>query len=343
MSKVTMTDDHNRWRRWRWLVGAVALVTSVVLAACGSSSDSSTSGSGSGSDQGDSKLIIANMSFPCGLNDFAKSLCAGFEDVESELPPGFEFELNTGIDFADTTKFNNVIQTSQQLDPAGLVIFPNGPSGQVPVLKEACAKGIKVIIIDNPVKGLGSCQTSYIAADNYNLGVEIGKWLLEHEPSSKEVGIAAYHPGEASSEDERVDGFTKTVEAAGYEVVSTLSTDLSLDKTRSGITNMLTAHPDLGAIFTSNDAIGDGAAQAIESADADVMLLSVDGSAESVKRIPDGLSADIAQDPYFAARESVLNMVKAIEGKEVPAELTEPAVVIDETNVDEYLEELENR
>jgi len=342
VSKAMVTVNHNGWRRSKWLVGATALIMSVVLAACGSS-DSTTSNPGSGSGGGDSKLIIANMSFPCGLNDFAKSLCAGFEDVEGELPPGYDFQLNTGIDFADTTKFNNVIQTSLQLDPAGLVVFPNGPSGQVPVMKEACAEGIEIIVIDSPVEGLGDCQTSFIAADNRQLGVDMGKWLIEHEPASKGVGVASFPPGESPSEDARIEGFKETVEAAGYEVVASLSTDLSLDKTRTGITNMLTAHPDLGAIFTANDQIGDGAAQAIGSAGADVMLLSVDGSAESVKRIPEGLSADVAQDPYFAARESVLNLVKAIEGKEVPAELVEPSIVIDETNVEEYLEELESR
>jgi ABC-type sugar transport system substrate-binding protein len=322
----------SRARVW---VPVVAVAASLLLVACGGSKSSSATTAGGGSGRTASKLIVADVAFPCGLNDYAKSLCAGFADVKRYLPPGFTLQLKTAINFADTTAFNNLIQTSQQLNPGGLIVFPDGPAAQVPVLKQACARGIKIIIIDNPVTGLGGCQSSFLAANNEQLGVNVGKWLLAHPPSSKDVGIVTFPPGQTASTDARVKGFTKTVEAAGYRVVATVNTDLTLDKTRTGVTNMLTAHPSLGAIFSTVDSIGDGTAQAVGRRK--VVQLTVDGALSSVKRIPGGLSADAAQDPYWLAKQSVLTMVRVLQGQKVAPLSYEPTQVVDQTNVKAYI------
>jgi ABC-type sugar transport system substrate-binding protein len=311
------------------LLAAVAL--SVSVAACGS-------GDGGGASGGGSKLIVATMGFPCSLNDFSKSLCDGFRAGESALPDGYRFELKTGTDYADQTAYNNLIQTSMQLNPAGMIVFPGGPAAQVPLLKQACAKDVKIIILDNPVPGLGDCRSSYIAANNRTLGANLGTWLSDHAPASTEVGIVSFPPGQDTSMDDRVKGFTDTVEAAGFKVVATVPTDLSLDKTRTQVTNMLTAHPGLGAIFSAADQLGYGTAQAVaHSGGQRVLQLTIDGALDAVKRIPEGLAADAAQHPYFAGKQSVLTMVKALQGQSVPAFIPEPTKLIDETNADAYI------
>jgi ABC-type sugar transport system substrate-binding protein len=96
----------------------------------------------------------------------------------------------------------------------------------------------------------------------------------------------------------------------------------------------------LGAIFAVDDTAGDGVATAIKAAGADIDLVTVDGSLSSVERIPEGLSADAAQDPFYEGKEAVLVLAKALEGKKVPNELTEPGVLVEEANVDEYIAEV---
>lgn len=334
-----------------FLAAGVLVLMSLGLTACGSSSpattgsetssegttEGSTENSSNSSSSGGGKLIVAGVGFNCGLNDFAHSLCNGFNAGAENLPPGFEFELKLGNDYSDNNAFNAIIETSMQLKPVGLIIFPGGPTAQVPVLNRACSQGIKVIIIDNPVEGL-ECKTSYIAPDNPEMGELAAEWLIEHPSKSKEVGVVSLPPGEYASNDEKVEGFTEKAEEGGYEVVATATTDLSLDRTRTEVTNMLTAHPGMSAIFSANDQMGDGTAQAVK--DPDITQLSLDGSLESVERIPDGgLSADVAQDPYFAAKTAVEYMAKAVEGKKVPAKTNEPLKVIDSSNVQEYIAE----
>lgn len=337
-------NDRGGGRIWRIATAGVMIVAiGAMLAACGSSStDSSASGDtgGSSSESGDSKLIVATLSFPCGYNDFTQSLCAGMSAGAEELPPNVHFEEKSGAKVSDISEFNNLIRTTQQINPDGLIVFPLGPSAQVPVLKEACSKGIKVIILDNPIESLGGdCQVSYVAADNHKLGVMAGEWLTQQSPPSKEIGILTAPPGQFVSCDERVEGFEETIKPTNLEIAATVTTDeFTPEKSRAQVTNMLTAHPNVGVVFTCNDDAGTGAATAIKSAGADIMLISVDGSPDAVERIPEGLSADVAQDPYFAGKESVLALAEALEGKKVPAELTEPAVLVDESNAEEYLE-----
>jgi ABC-type sugar transport system substrate-binding protein len=317
---------------------ALVAVASVALAACGSSGGASTTTHGSSSGNG-SKLIIATMSFPCSLNDFATSLCAGFNAGAKALPAGWHFQLKTGTDFADTNAYNNLIQTSAQLNPGGLIVFPNGPATQTPVLRQACASHIAIIVVDNPVNGLGSCESQYIAANNRRLGEQLGKWLVAHPPSSKEVGIVTFPLGQTQSNDDRVNGFKAAVQAAGFNVVAVVPTDLTLDKTRTAVTNMLTAHPKLGAIFSANDQMGYGTAQAVKAAgkNAQIKQLTIDGALDAVKRIPTGLAADAAQDPFFAGKQSILNMVKILQGKRLAATVFEPYQMVDQSNVQSYV------
>lgn len=325
-------SNHNHQQKIRARITTVLatfLTLGLVLAGCGGAPQKEES-SGAGT-----KLVIGLMGFPCGLNAFATALCNGFDKAGEELPVGYDLQVKTGTDYSDNNGFNNLIRTSLQLKPAGIVIFPGGSAAQAPVLKQACEQGIKVIVIDTPITGV-DCQSSFVGADHHQLGVDLGKWLIANPPSSKEIGSVSLPPGQTPSNDARVKGFTDTVEAAGFNVVATAVTDLSLDKTRTEVTNMLTAHPNIGTVFSANDAMGDGAAQAI--ADSKIVQISMDGSLSSVSRVQGGsLKADIAQDPFGVGQLSIETMVKVLQGQEVQKEVYSDSLVVDSTNVDDYI------
>lgn len=332
-------------RHRRAAIGAVLLAASLVVGACGATGPSSgTTGPSSGptdiavataSPDSTPKLIVFLLSFPCGLNNYATNLCEGATAAGEALPDGYELEIKTGIDYGDTAAYNSLIQNSLQLKPAGLIVFPNGPAAQVPVLKEACTQGVKVIIIDSPAND-PTCQSTFVGANHHQLGVDLGNWLIAHPASSKEVGIVSLPPGQYTSNDARVRGFTETVSANGYQIVATAITDLSLDKTRTEVTNMITAHPNLGVILSANDQMGNGTAQAVT--DPKITQLSIDGALDSVARIPDGgLSADAAQDPYAMGSLAVESMVKAIQGQTLQPEVFTQSVIVDAENVEAYI------
>ena len=94
------------------------------------------------------------------------------------------YRSQTGTNSSDVSAYNNLLQTSYQLAPGGVIAFVNGPAAQTPTLtRHAPEKGIKVILIDSPATGMGSCQSSFIEGSNhYQMGVDDGKWLIAHPP-----------------------------------------------------------------------------------------------------------------------------------------------------------------
>lgn len=284
----------------------------------------------------DTKQIVFGLSFPCGLNEYSTLLCQGVEDAAEDLPSGYSLEIKTGVNYADNVAFNNLLQTSLQKQPAGLIVFPAGPAAQTPVLNDACEEDVAVIIIDSPAEGV-ECQEGFVGADHEDLGASVGKWLLEHPPASKEIGIVTQPPGQYASTDARVKGFTDVVEAAGYTVAATVTTDLSLDKTRTVVTNMVTANPELGAVFSANGPMGQGTAQALKG-HPEIVQLTLDGFVEDAKLVASGeVGANGAQNPYQMGQLAVQSMVKVLDGDDIPEVKYTTSLVVDQTNADDYI------
>jgi ribose transport system substrate-binding protein len=338
LSDVTVTMNAGGRRAGSWAPAVIAVAASFLIAACGSTSSpkGSTSASGGSSHTG-SKLILFELPFPCDLNDYAHQLCAGATDEGKELPRGYKLQIKTGINYTDVPAFNSLIQTSLQLNPDGLIIFPNGAAAQVPVLNQACNKGVKIIFVDSePTSGV-SCRSSKVSANDYLMGVEEAKWLLAHPPKSKQVAIVSQQPGSFASNDARVKGFTETIKPAGYEIAATVATTNDLNQTRSLVTNMLTAHPNVGAIFSANGPMGNGTERALKG-NRRVVHVTMDGNLSDMPSIEKGtVAANTAQNPYQIGTLSVRYMAKVIQGQKVRKTVYTSLSVIDKTNVEEYV------
>src|SRR3954451_17369062 len=122
-------------RRASWRLGALVIAASLTLTACGGGGSRASTSIGSAGQAG-SKLIIFALSFPCGLNEGTAGMCAGAKAAGKELPPGYQLRIKTGVNYADNQAFNNLIQTSLQLKPAGMIVFPAGPAAQTPVMNQ---------------------------------------------------------------------------------------------------------------------------------------------------------------------------------------------------------------
>src|SRR5215469_1608181 len=334
MPKTTMSTSTTALHGRRWIPGALLLAAALALAACSSTSTPASGGTGGSGP----KLILFELSFPCGLNPGVNKLCAGVTAAAKKLPRDFKVEIKTGVNYADNSAFNSLIQTSMQLHPAGLIIFPAGPAAQTPVMNQACGKGIKIVIMESPATGL-KCQASFVGTDNFRLGQLDAKWLIAHPPAngSKQVGIVTQPPGEYASTDARVAGFTQTVSAAGYQVVATAITNLSLDTTRTEVTNMVTAHPHLAAVFSANGPMGDGTEQALKN-NHHIVQLTLDGLPNDINSVLSGtISADAVSNAYVEGELAAQNMAAVLQGHKVPASAHVPSELVDSSDARAYL------
>lgn len=283
--------------------------------------------------------IVAVTGFNCGMSGYTQSICDGFEAGAAELPEGFTFEHRAGTDITDQDAVNNLIQTATQLEPAGLIVFTNSPAAQVPMTTAACDAGVKVIILDSDQPTL-ECESSLIQTDNVAAGTQAGEWIAEHADGGTEVAVVSFPAGQYIGPDDRVAGMTEAIEAAGMKVVATVGADDNIESTRSRVENLLQSQPNLTAIFSGNDGIGAGVSAALEATGraGSVLHVSVDGDLGAVERIPASLSADVAQNPFAMAKESVLAMARLLQGEDIEERIAVPTLVVDETNRQEYID-----
>jgi ribose transport system substrate-binding protein len=272
------------------------------------------------------------------LNQYAADLCNGAAAAAKQLPAGFRFAVKTGTNYEDTQGFNSLIQTSLQLKPAGLIVFPNGVAAQTPFLNQACGQGVKVIFVDSEAKGV-TCDVSFSTVSAYREGQLDGRWLIAHPPSpnSEQVAVVEQQPGLFSSNDLRVSGFVQTVKAAGYKLVASVVSTNTVDQTRSLVTNLVTAHPNLAGIYSANPYLGDGTNLAL-AGNQSIVQLATGGLLVDMPAIESGsVGANAADDPYAEGRVAVQYMVDALQGKQVPVSYLAPTMVIDRANVKQFI------
>jgi ribose transport system substrate-binding protein len=265
-------------------------------------------------------------------------MCNGVKAAAKQFPAGYTVQIKTAVNYNDQQSFNNLVQTSLQLHPAGILAFANGAAAQTPYLNQGCGQGVKVIWLDTAGMGV-KCQVSFVTAPNYQMGAADAHYLIAHPPKngSKQVIVVSQQPGLFNSNDQRVAGFEKTVKAGGYQVVQTVITTNDLTQTRTGVTNALTAHPNAGAVFSANGPIGDGAEEALRN-NHSIVQLTLDGDATDIPAVLNGtVAADTAQSPYEDGFVGAQLMVKAIQGQAVAAQVHTPIKVIDKANAQAYL------
>ena len=134
----------------------------------------------------------------------------------------------------------------------------------------------------------------------------IDKTLKEKGVTSKKVGVGTVQPQWTYARG-RGDGFIAEAKKLGYTVASEL---IVQDATAQGgydtMQQMLSAVPDLAAVFVCSGREAVGAANAIKAAGKDIVVVGYNGDPEEIQAMRDGImAADIAQQPYNIGYASV--------------------------------------
>ncbi|WP_116206755.1 substrate-binding domain-containing protein [Amycolatopsis circi] len=157
-----------------------------------------------------------------------------------------------------------------------LIISPNEATPLTSVVKKAYDQGIPVLVLDRKVDGDG--YTSFIGADNVDIGRQAGKFfaekLLPHGGKVVELkGLAGSTPAK-----ERSDGFNQGITDRNITVVGSADADWLRDKGQQQADALLKAHPDAQAMFSENDPMAEGARIAAQNAGrADLPIVGIDG------------------------------------------------------------------
>ncbi|CNI22793.1 ribose ABC transporter substrate-binding protein RbsB [Yersinia aldovae] len=199
-----------------------------------------------------------------------------------------------------------------------LLINPTDSDAVGNAVKMANKANIPVITLDRLANS--GTVVSHVASDNRFGGKMAGDYIAKKVGSDAKViqleGIAG-----ASAARERGEGFKQSMEKNKFQLLASQPADFDRTKGLNVMQNLLTAHPNVQAVFAQNDEMALGALRALQTAGkTDVLVVGFDGTDDGIKAVEGGkLGATIAQRPDQIGVIGVQTADKVLKGEKVPA------------------------
>ena len=214
-----------------------------------------------------------------------------------------------------------------------IVITPTSPNVQ-DALQKAVDAGIKVILVDNDIPGWEG-KTALVATDNLAGGVLAGEFMAGQLAPGDTVAILEGVAG-APSLQQRVDGF-KTGLGDGFEIVASLPTDCDQTKGLDAAQDILTANPDVTAIYGACGPPIIGAIEAIKSAGKTIKVVGFDAGPDEVAAIVAGDElASVAQFPAKMGSDGAQAALDAITGATVEPNIDTGTAMVTKDNAADF-------
>ena len=148
-----------------------------------------------------------------------------------------------------------------------LIISPIKPDAMGPIVDAAHAKGIPVVV--NDIGGGGTNYDAIVISDNSKGGVlaadAMDKLIKAKAGASKNVASITCEPSAVYAA-RRNQGFETRIKELGYTVVASLSGNSKQEEGYKVMKDVLSANPDVAGVFSCNDPMAVGAAQAVADA-----------------------------------------------------------------------------
>ena len=127
--------------------------------------------------------------------------------------------------------------------------------------------------------------------------------------------------------------------ACGMNIVAEQTAEWDNAKGQAVTENIITAHPNLKALFASNDNMAMGAIQALKGAKMldKVMVVGFDGNPEAAEAILKGeMAISVAQRPANMGSIGVESLSKLIKGETLPAVVDTGAELVNKENAEKF-------
>ncbi|MDA5495471.1 ribose ABC transporter substrate-binding protein RbsB [Yersinia intermedia] len=199
-----------------------------------------------------------------------------------------------------------------------LLINPTDSDAVGNAVKMANKANIPVITLDRLANS--GTVVSHVASDNRFGGKMAGDFIAKKLGNDAKViqleGIAG-----ASAARERGEGFKQSMDQHKFQLLASQPADFDRTKGLNVMQNLLTAHPNVQAVFAQNDEMALGALRALQTAGkADVLVVGFDGTDDGLKAVQGGkLGATIAQRPDQIGVIGVQTANKVLKGEKVQA------------------------
>jgi ABC-type sugar transport system substrate-binding protein len=304
---------------------ALLLVAAVAFTACAPKEAASTSASGT------TKVAVVVKAV---TSDYWKLVGAGVDQamvddptiVAEFLGPNEETDIEGQIRIIEA-------QISAKVD--ALAVAPSQADQLAPTLQKAVDAGIPVVLIDTNIDTFDA-KSAFVGTDNKLGGTMAGEFIAAKLQSGDEVAVIRGAAGDPVH-NLREEGATEALEAAGMNVVAIQPADSDRAKGQTVAENLLTANPNLKAIFATNDEMALGALNAAKAAGMSLVIVGFDASPDALASIEAGeLTGSVAQFPGKIGELGTLTAAAVARGESVESFVNTGVDVVSIENITTY-------
>lgn len=305
----------------------------VILAGCGNTDQSNATG------EEDLKMayLTPGLDLP-----FWKYLSEGIKAEAGKN--GVSVQVYDSHNDSATQLKNAQDAITKQVD--AIIISPTDSSTAPSVLKQAENAGIPVIIAD-----IGTDSGKYealITSENKKGAEEVGNYLVEflkekgwgNGPVAQVTISLARKNGK-----DRTGGFEAAMKNGGVEIAGIKQLeDYTRSEAEGFAQDLMTANPDLHAIFGQTDEPTLGVLKAVKGANKldEVAVVGFDATPETIEAIESGeMLAASVQQPVLMGKKSFEAAFNVINDKEIDKEILVPTILVTKDNVND--EDIQNQ
>jgi simple sugar transport system substrate-binding protein len=262
------------------------------------------------------------------MEDAAKAWAKDHPDVEIVYGQG---KNNDDIDGTIAIIESMVAQGVQ-----GIAITPIDPSVSS-TLDKAIAKGVRVVLMDTDIPGWEG-RAALATTNNLEAGKVAGEYLKTVLKDGDKIGILDGKP-EVAPLNDRVEGMLQGLGGVKVDIVGRGRTACEPDKGQQVAEDILTAHPELKAIYSACGPPAASAATAIKNAKLDhkVILVGFDFCCGEEDAIAKGEEdASVAQFPKKMSEFGLDGLIKSIKGEPVEKLIDTGAARVTKANMDQF-------
>jgi ribose transport system substrate-binding protein len=279
----------------------------------------------------DIKMEIICMGFQ---HEYWQTVRLGSEKAAKEIGIQVPFrgpELETQVD-VQIGMFENAM--AKKVD--GILLAPCDSEALVPLVDRATEQGIVVATFDTDINKTDN-RISFIATDNYAAGKLAGQNAGRILGGKGKVGIVG-HLAPNQDTRERIGGFVDVIKAEfpGIQLLEPVYGDGDHQKSLDKATDMMRAHPDLAAIYATNEGGAVGVALALEQAKkvGQVKLIGFDSSEQEIDYLKRGvIEGFVVQNPFQMGYLAVKTLYEHLAGiKQAPARIDTGVLWVDMDN-----------
>ncbi len=336
-------------RRKLLATAGASLAAIALLAGCTAGTDTGTdAGTGGGTTEeneatGDTITIgfsgpAADHGWLGAINSAAIAEAAKYPDIELIVAEGTN-DANLQISQVETFINDGV---------DAIVLLPTDGAALTEVAIQAMEAGIPVINVDREFSSTFAARVT-ILGDNYGMGVSAGTYICERLGDNPDAVIAEIAGIDSLPlTQDRSAGFADALSDCGLEVSNRVAADFTVQGGEAVTSQLLSAAPQIDAIWNHDDDQGLGVLAAIQAAGRDeFFMVGGAGSANAMREIEAGtgvLEATVIY-PSTQAADGIRLARLIAQGKslsdlvevEVPTRIVLNAPVVTKENVAKYL------